>query len=591
MAQATDSAPYRVLARKYRPATFAELIGQDAMVRTLRNAIASGRIAHAFILTGVRGVGKTTTARIIARVVNCVGKDGAGGPTADPCGQCEHCVAIAEDRHVDVIEMDAASRTGVDDIRDLIDGVLYRPVSARYKVYIIDEVHMLTKNAFNALLKTLEEPPPHVKFVFATTEIRKVPVTVLSRCQRFDLRRVDAEALGRHFAAVLDAEGVSISPDALREIVRAADGSVRDGLSLLDQAIAHTAAGAIEADMVRDMLGLADRVFVFDLFDSLMAGDAAKALGIAERLHDAGADPATVVADLLEIAHWLTRLKIAPDDAASATASDVDRARAGEMADRLTVPHLARAWQMLLKGIAEVRSAPHPIQAVEMLLVRLCYAADLPTPAELVAELAGNAAPADRVAVARQPPDASAVRSDLAGRRREPTPAGPSAPSSALAVRAEPTAAREDDPVRQPQSFDELVDLFRRMKEPKLWSHLMNDVHLVHFERCNVELRLGRHAPSDLANQMMRLLREWTGEKWFVTLRVDVDGAPTLRAQRDEVERAARDAAANHPTVRAALEAFPGARFVGVVEREAEVPAPSDAAPDDIELENGDDPA
>ncbi len=378
--------PYRVLARKYRPTRFGELIGQEVVVRTLTNAIASGRLAHAFVLAGVRGVGKTTTARIIARALNCVGPGGDGGPTAEPCGVCEHCAAISEDRHVDVLEMDAASRTGVDDVRELIDGVLYRPVTARYKIYIIDEVHMLSRNAFNALLKTLEEPPAHVVFVFATTEIRKVPVTVLSRCQRFDLRRVEAAALAAHFGDVAAREGAAVSAGALALIARAADGSVRDGLSLLDQAMADGGDAAIEEDRVRDMLGLADRGRVFDLLDALMRGDAAGALPICREMHEAGADPLAVLQDLLELTHWLTRLKAVPDDGGLAV-SDVERARGRTMAGALSMPVLTRTWQLLLKGVGEVQTAPSAMLALEMLLVRLAYAADLPPPAEVIERL------------------------------------------------------------------------------------------------------------------------------------------------------------------------------------------------------------
>ena len=383
----TDPATaYRVLARKYRPQTFAELIGQEAVVRTLGNAIATGRIAHAFILTGVRGVGKTTTARIIARALNCVGKDGSGGPTVAPCGECVHCRSIAEDRHVDVIEMDAASRTGVDDIRELTDGVRYRPVSARNKIYIIDEVHMLSKNAFNALLKTLEEPPPAVVFVFATTEIHKVPVTVLSRCQRFSLRRVPAEMLIEHYRRVAEAEGVAVEPAALALIARAADGSVRDGLSLLDQAIALSGGNVAEA-AVRDMLGVADRGQVFDLLEMVLRGDAAAALAQFDRLYQEGADPALVLQDLLDLAHFLTRLKLAPEAGAGDPIAEGDRERARPLAEKLSMPSLARVWQMLLKGLSEVQEAPSPIQAAEMVLIRLAYVADLPVPAELVRSL------------------------------------------------------------------------------------------------------------------------------------------------------------------------------------------------------------
>ncbi|HJU14864.1 MAG TPA: DNA polymerase III subunit gamma/tau, partial [Stellaceae bacterium] len=372
---------YRVLARKYRPQTFAELIGQEAMVRTLANAMAAGRIAHAFMLTGVRGVGKTTTARIIARALNCVGPDGKGGPTPTPCGVCEECRAITEDRHVDVIEMDAASRTGVDDIRDLIEGVRYRPVSARTKVYIIDEVHMLSRQAFNALLKTLEEPPPDVKFVFATTELPKVPVTVLSRCQRFALRRVPLDLLVPHYRKIAEQEGIAIEPAALSLIACAADGSVRDGLSLLDQAIALCGAQIAEA-AVRDMLGIADRGLVFALFESALSGAAAEALTRMDQLYEGGADPVMVLRELLDLCHFATRMKLAPEAGAGDPYAEGDRDRAGPLAQRLSVPVLARAWQILLKGIPEVQTATRPVAAAEMVLVRLAYAADLPTPDE-----------------------------------------------------------------------------------------------------------------------------------------------------------------------------------------------------------------
>ncbi|MDH3476442.1 MAG: DNA polymerase III subunit gamma/tau, partial [Rhodospirillales bacterium] len=388
--QAQENAAYRVLARKYRPTSFADLIGQDALVRTLSNAIAGGRLAHAFILTGVRGVGKTTTARIIARTLNCVGPDGTGGPTVTPCGVCEHCRAIAEDRHVDVIEMDAASRTGIDDIRELIEGVRYRPVSARHKVYIIDEVHMLSRQAFNGLLKTLEEPPEHVIFVFATTEIRKVPVTVLSRCQRFDLRRVPQAELLRHFAGIAEKEGVAASEAALALIARAADGSVRDGLSLLDQAMALSASGAageavrIEEDAVKEMLGLADRARVFDLFEAIAGGRAPEALGILDEMYRAGADPAVVLQDLLELTHFLTRSKLVPEEADAQGLPETERVRGRTLASQLSLPVLARFWQMLLKGLGETRGAPAPLQAAEMVLIRLTYASELPTPGDLV---------------------------------------------------------------------------------------------------------------------------------------------------------------------------------------------------------------
>jgi len=383
MSETDITPPYQVLARKYRPATFPGLIGQDAMVQTMTNAINADRLAQAFILTGVRGIGKTSTARIIARALNCIGEDGKGGPTPEPCGVCENCRAIAEDRHVDVLEMDAASHTGIDNMREVIDGVRYRPTSARFKIYIIDEVHMLSKPAFNALLKTLEEPPEHVKFVFATTEIRKVPVTVLSRCMRFDLRRIDTETLIAHFAAITEKEHAVLSKSALALIARAADGSVRDGLSLLDQAIsAAPDAGAIDEFEVRDMLGLADRSQSFMLLEAVLAGDVAPALGFLDQFYKDGADPLAVLEDLLEITHWLTRIKVAPDAANSPQVPEIEQIRGKDLEARLSMASLARAWQMLLKGVQEVRFAPSPIQAAEMVLVRLAHTADLPSPEE-----------------------------------------------------------------------------------------------------------------------------------------------------------------------------------------------------------------
>ena len=388
----TDAAPsYRVLARKYRPTDFDQLIGQEAMVRTLRNALEAGRLAHAFILTGVRGIGKTTTARIIARALNCVGPDGRGAATMHPCGVCAHCRAIAEDRDVDVLEIDAASHTGVDHMRELTDSVRYAPVAARVKVYIIDEVHMLSREAFTALLKTLEEPPPRVTFIFATTEIRKVPVTVLSRCQRFDLRRLSVERLAEHLSAIAAKEDAKIDPAAVALIARAAEGSVRDGLSLLDQAIAYGDAGG-EAE-IRRMLGLADRTRILDLLDAVFGGDIAPALAILGEQYQTGADPIAILQDLLELTHWLTRLKLveAVGDDVSVAASA--RARGRVMADKLSMAALARAWQMLLKGLAEAQAAPQPLAAAEMVLIRLCHVADLPTPAELATQLADQSAP------------------------------------------------------------------------------------------------------------------------------------------------------------------------------------------------------
>src|SRR4051794_1671755 len=585
---------YRVLARKYRPQTFAEVIGQEAMVRTLSNAIASGRIAHAFILTGVRGVGKTTTARILARALNCIGAEGIGGPTISPCGACVHCRSIAEDRHVDVIEMDAASRTGVDDIRDLTEGVRYRPVSARHKVYIIDEVHMLSKNAFNALLKTLEEPPPDVKFVFATTEVHRVPVTVLSRCQRFSLRRGPIEQLIEHYRRVAEAEGIAISPPALGLLARAAAGSVRDGLSLLDQAIALCGA-AIEEEAVRDMLGIADRGLVFDLFETVLKGDAAGALDRMDALYQGGADPLSVVQDLLDLNHFLTRLKLAPEAGLGDPLEEGDRARAKPVAEALSMPVLTRAWQMLLKGIEEVQQAPSPVQAAQMLLVRLAYVADLPAPAELVRQLTGvptnhGAAGGLPAAALNTPSPLSGERVGVRGQSPEAAPspspsqafgAGPSlsrGAGEALASAAAPAVAMEPiteaAPAAQydamPQNFAEVIALFDQRREAVIRSHLWAHVHLVAFEPGRIEFRPDPAAPRELANRLGQLLGEWTGTRWVVAVSQG-EGAPTLAEEAARRDSEMRNEVAGHPLVRAVLDTFPGATIAAVRDRSAPV--------------------
>jgi DNA polymerase-3 subunit gamma/tau len=590
-----SAAAYRVLARKYRPSTFAELIGQEAMVRTLSNAIATGRIAHAFILTGVRGVGKTTTARILARALNCIGPGGSGGATAEPCGRCAQCVAIADDRHVDVMEMDAASRTGVDDIRELTEGVRYRPVSGRYKVYIIDEVHMLSKNAFNALLKTLEEPPPDVKFVFATTEINKVPVTVLSRCQRFSLRRVPVEQLIPHYQRIAEAEGVEVEPAALALIARAADGSVRDGLSLLDQAIALSGRRVAEA-AVRDMLGIADRGLVFDLLESVLRGDAPAALAQMGRLYQGGADPLIILQDLLDLSHFVTRLKLAPEAGTGDPMAEGDRARVRPLAEKLTIPVLARAWQMLLKGLEEVQMAPSPIQAAEMVLVRLAYVADLPAPAELVRSLlaapglaetaSGNRGNGAAIASASSPPVAVA----------RPTETGSPRPSAGNALRAiaEVPAVRIEpahDPM--PQSFAEVIALFDKRREALLRSHLWSDVHLVHFEPGRIEVRPASGAPRDLTNRLGQLLSEWTGSRWLIAVS-EAEGEPTVREQEEGRQRDLRNEVTSHPLVQAVLETFPGATIAAVRERFAAAePERDETYPEDPgeEAETGEDGA
>jgi DNA polymerase-3 subunit gamma/tau len=575
---------YRVLARKYRPSTFAELIGQEAMVRTLSNAFATGRVAHAFILTGVRGVGKTTTARILARGLNCVGPDGAGGPTIAPCRVCANCRQIAEDRYSDVVEMDAASRTGVDDIRELTEGLLYRkPDLGRYRVYIIDEVHMLSRSAFNALLKTLEEPPPHAKFVFATTEIQKVPLTVLSRCQRFSLRRVPVELLVEHYRRIVEAEAVEAEPAALTLIARAADGSVRDGLSLLDQAIASTD-GRITEEAARNMLGVADRGSVLDLLESVLRGGAADALDRMDRLYQDGADPLMVLQDLLDLSHFLTRLKLAPDAGVGDPIAEGDRKRALPLAESLTLPALARVWQMLLKGLEEVQAAPSPIQAAEMVLVRLAYVADLPLPVELVRSLATS--PARRgLSVAEEPaanPASGAEPSPPSEPLVAAAPATTAVGSLAAAPRVEPSertnpspkSSVEYDPM--PQSFAEVVALFDKRREAVIRSHLREHVHLIGFEPGRIEFRPADGAPSNLANRISQLLAEWTGERWLVARSEATSGEPTLREQEERRERDVRNEVVGHPLVQAVLETFPGATIAAVRERFAAVAAELD---------------
>ncbi len=548
----TPETRYQVLARKYRPETFADLVGQDAMVRTLKNAFAADRIAQAFIMTGIRGTGKTTTARIIAKGMNCVGPDGQGGPTTDPCGKCEHCVAIMEGRHVDVMEMDAASRTGVGDIREIIESVHYRAASARYKIYIIDEVHMLSTSAFNALLKTLEEPPAHVKFIFATTEIRKVPVTVLSRCQRFDLRRIEPEVMIALLRKIASAEKAEITDDALALITRAAEGSARDATSLLDQAISH-GAGETTAEQVRAMLGLADRGRVLDLFDLILKGDAAGALNELSAQYADGADPMAVLRDLAEITHWVSVIKITPEAADDPTIGPDERARGQAMAVALPMRVLTRMWQMLLKALEEVAAAPNAMMAAEMAVIRLTHVADLPDPEQLLRRLSegpGPSAPQGRGPAPATTPTHSAPRAQVTS---APTGNGT---ATALARAPETSLARY-------ASFPAVIELIRANRDVKLLLDVENHVRLVHYAPCWIEFEPAADAPRDLAATLAQRLQSWTGVRWGVSV-VSEGGAATIAEERSAKEDAAKAKAKDNPLVQAVFAAFPNAHITAI---------------------------
>ena len=544
----SDSKPaYQVLARKYRPETFADLVGQEAMVRTLKNAFAADRIAQAFIMTGIRGTGKTTTARIIAKGMNCIGPDGTGGPTTEPCGVCEHCRAIMEGRHVDVMEMDAASNTGVNDVREIIDSVHYRAASARYKIYIIDEVHMLSVNAFNALLKTLEEPPTHVKFIFATTEIRKVPVTVLSRCQRFDLRRIEPEVMIALLKKIAAAEGAEIAEDALALITRAAEGSARDATSLLDQAISH-GAGETTADQVRAMLGLADRGRVLDLFEMVMRGDAAAALEELSAQYAEGADPLAVLRDLAEITHWISVVKITPDAAEDPTISPTERARGTDLAGRLPMRAMTRMWQMLLKALDEVAAAPNAMMAAEMAVIRLTHVAELPSPEDLVRKLKDQPVPPS-------PPGGGGGVS--AGAATATTARGVPAPGGRMhGVVA--VAEDTDQALARYPTFEHVVDLIRSNRDGVLLVEVETCVRLVSYRPGRIEFVPTETAPRDLAQKLGARLQGWTGNRWAVIV-ANEGGAETIAEKRDAKDLALKAEAAAHPLVQAVLAAFPKA--------------------------------
>ncbi|MEP4036987.1 DNA polymerase III subunit gamma/tau [Pseudophaeobacter sp.] len=569
---------YQVLARKYRPETFADLVGQDAMVRTLKNAFETNRIAQAFIMTGIRGTGKTTTARIIAKGMNCIGPDGNGQPTTEPCGVCEHCTAIMEGRHVDVMEMDAASRTGVGDIREIIDSVQYRAASARYKIYIIDEVHMLSTSAFNALLKTLEEPPAHVKFIFATTEIRKVPVTVLSRCQRYDLRRIEPEVMIALMRKIASAEGAEINEDALALITRAAEGSVRDATSLLDQAISH-GAGETTADQVRAMLGLADRGRVLDLMDMVLRGDAAGALTELGAQYAEGADPLAVLRDLAEITHWVSVVKITPDAAEDPTVSPDERARGQQMAEALAMRVLTRMWQMLLKALEEVAAAPNAMMAAEMAVIRLTHVADLPSPEELIRKLQDTPPPPPNggpgggmvtsgygttsaslqnmasPAAGGGAPDGAPMASGGAP-HGAPVAQGGNGTATALAPETLQALARYP-------SFEHVVDLIRLRRDGLLLEYVKTYLRLVSYQPGRITIQPTADAPKDLAARLGQQLQNWTQARWIISLENE-GGGDTITELENAAENALRAKASEHPLVQAVMESFPKAKITRI---------------------------
>lgn len=573
--------PYRVLALKYRPQSFDQLIGQDALVRTLTNAIETGRIAHAFMLTGVRGVGKTTTARIIAKALNYKGPDGTSGPTAGPTYNCDLCRAIAEDRHPDVIEMDAASRTGVDDIREILDGVRYAPVEARYKIYVIDEVHMLSKNAFNALLKTLEEPPPHVKFIFATTEIRKVPITVLSRCQRFDLRRVDVPTLMAHFASISVKEGIDSDEAALAAIARAADGSVRDGLSILDQAIALSD-GHVTLDGVKSMLGLGDRGKTLDLLECALGGNLPDAMAMMDEIYQVGGDPSVLLQDMLDCVHRLTKLRAVPALAkeASALAGD-EQERLATMSAQLSMPSLGKAWQILLKGVSEVNMASNPQSAAEMVIIRLAYAADLPDPSDLLRKLtsdggavspsAQNGAGASNAGSGAPNAYSSAPPATNAAPRLSVAASNPRGSSIAAVARVQEAAPEEQtDAPHIPESFDSLEDIVSVLEaanEMVLAGRVYQMLHLVRLEKKDeayrLDVRVQDTAPADFLQNLSKALKNITGKLWMVSVS-GASGAPTLGQKAQAQYEAELQKIKEHPLMAEVFSLFPGAEIVDI---------------------------
>lgn len=565
--------PYKVLATKYRPVNFDSLVGQDVLVRTLTNSINNNRIANAFLLTGIRGVGKTTTARIIARALNCVGADGKGSATIKPCGVCSNCTSIMEDRHPDVIEMDAASRTGVDDIREVIDNTHYMPLSARYKVYIIDEVHMLSKNAFNALLKTLEEPPSHVKFIFATTEIRKIPVTILSRCQRFDLKRIEVSQLANHIGNIAAKEDVLVQMEALNVIASSAEGSVRDALSLLDQVIAH-ASSEITAQMVRDVLGLSDKSKVIELFTMLAKGDVASAFGVFNNLYNSGGDPVLIFNDLLEFTYLVTRMKAAPNLDPGASIPETELLSARELGAKLDISYLTRLWQLLLKGLEEIKIAPDSFAAAEMIMVRIAYMSDLPSPAKVIKDIAdGNNEVVNRGSNSAQA--AMAQNSHTNTHSEEPSKMGQSEGSSRATLVISEEATRsfnaketlnpdasqevsESSTATNPESFLQMVDLFKSNGEALLYNWLVSNVRLVKFEQGRVEISICESLPADFAIRLADSLKKWTGARWLVIISKQ-QGKLTIQEEKQVSENKLKEDLSHDPEISKVLEMFPGA--------------------------------
>ena len=557
MNKVNEDDSYKVLARKYRPETFKDLVGQAAMVQTLKNAFEADRIAQAFILTGIRGTGKTTTARIIAKGLNCVGLDQKGGPTVEPCGKCSNCTAIIEGNHVDVLEMDAASRTGVDDIREIIESIYYKASSGRFRVYIIDEVHMLSNNAFNALLKTLEEPPKHVKFIFATTEIRKVPVTVLSRCQRFDLRRIEPEEMIALLQRIAKSEGVNVSEDAFRMITRASEGSARDATSLLDQAISHGGGGS-DAKHVRDMLGIADRGRVLDLFKMIMQGDAAAALTELNSQYSDGADPIVVLKDLAEITHWISVSKITPDMNEDPTITPDERTRGIELSKTLSMRALTRMWQMLVKSLGEITIAPSPIMAAEMIIIRLTHAADLPPTDELIKTIESKLRPdrnEKKIENPQKPLDTSSANNELAKAKHNNY--------SNLKIA---TAVDEEVGIFNYIKFDHVLELIKQKRDAKLLIDIESGLRLVSYRPGYIEFTPTDLAPANLAQRLSNRLKEWTGIRWAVSVVQDGE-AQTIVEKKKRIAIELETEAYAHPLVKEALVQFPAARIVNLISR------------------------